>query len=197
MTYPCPCQAEWPAGGVKSPSVLPNKSLPLFAYKLAAKVKTQNRMDWPVTDTVSPGPAQTALEIENKRVACIQKSFTILHRWKDASHGEGFDVIVYPDAVVSLHPTIPSMTKVIVFPSSNAVKVRAICTTGDSKISRTLSSAPPRSVGLGGAPGARPPAMSSAENLSQLRIFLQDTKSNSDEASDHDIVLSWKESNMK
>jgi hypothetical protein len=151
-------------------------------------------MDGPVKDAVLSPSAQTALEIENKRVACIRKSFTILHRWKDASHGEGFDVIVYPDAVVSLHPTIPSMTKVIVFPSSNAVKVRAICTTGDSKIGRTLSSAPPRSVGLDGAP--RAPGIS-AENVSQLRIFLQDTKSNSDEASDHDIVLSWKESNMK
>lgn len=154
-------------------------------------------MDGPVIDAISPSSAQSALEIENKRVACIQKSFTILHRWKDASHGEGFDVIVYPDAVVSLHPTIPSLTKVIVFPSSNAVKVRAICTTADSKISRTLSSAPPRSVGLDGAPGAPGMSSGSAENLSQLRIFLQDTKSNSDEASDHDIVLFWKESYMK
>jgi hypothetical protein len=147
-------------------------------------------MDWPLDDTGNLSPEQTALEIEKNRVAEVRKSLTILHRWKDTSHGAGFDVIIYPDAVVSVHPTTPSLSKVIVFPSTNTVKVRAIYTASDGKVRRTASTC----AGRAAAATQPTPAV---ENLSHLRICLREAKCDSTESLDDDIELSWKESNKK
>ena len=150
-------------------------------------------MDWPIETAVS-SPAQTEIEIENKRVAEVQKCHTILHRWKDTSHGEGFDVIVYPDAIVSLHPTAAAPSKVVVFPSSNAVKVRAIYTVGNGK-TRQASASVRGGNASKTALGIQPP--SGLEILSYLRICLRDAKADSETTSDADIVLTWKEKNKK
>jgi hypothetical protein len=138
--------------------------------------------------------AGTEFEIEKQRIAQIRKSLTILHRWKDSSYGEGFDVIVYADAVVSLHPTDVSLSKIIVFPSST--RVRAIYT---APVAKSNQKSPSARAGGGVSlskthdlkrPDPVLPPRSAAENLSTLRICLRNA-SESDKASDSDIVLSW------
>lgn len=145
-------------------------------------------------------PAGTEFEIETQRIAQIRKSLTILYRWKDSSYGEGFDVIVYADAVVSLHPTDVSLSKVIVFPSST--RVRAIYT---APVAKSNQASPSARAGGGASlskthdlkrPDAVLPPRSGAENLSTLRICLRNV-SESDKVSDSDIVLSWIEQDKR
>jgi hypothetical protein len=143
-------------------------------------------------NTLRPPSPRIEFEIEEQRILQIRKSLTILHRWTDHSYEQGFDVLLYPDAVVSLHPTDVSSTKVIVFSSST--RVRAIYTAHVSKPNETFLSVQGLSSDLSQADGLKcaDPTMelrSGAKNLSSLRICLRNTSDS--EVSDSDIVLSW------
>ncbi len=143
-------------------------------------------------ETLSPPSPRIEFEIEEQRIAQIRKSLTILHRWTDLSYGQGFDVLIYPDAVVSLHPTDVSLNKVIVFPSST--RVRTIYTahvTKPNEASLSVQDVKRDSNQTDGLKCAEPSMQprSSAGNLSSLRICLRSTSHS--EVSDSDIVLSW------
>lgn len=149
-------------------------------------------------ETLSPPSPRIEFEIEEQRIAQIRKSLTILHRWTDHSYRQGFDVLVYPDAVVSLHPTDVSLNKTIVFPSST--RVRAIYTAHVTKPNEASLSVQDLSSDLSLADGLKcaDPSMqprSGAENLSSLRICLRNTSDS--EVSDSDIVLFWVEEDKK
>ena len=149
-------------------------------------------------ETLSLPSPRIEFEIEEQRIAQIRKSLTILHRWTDHSYGQGFDVLLYPDAVVCLHPTDVSSTKVIVFPSST--RVRAIYTAHVTKPNEASMSVQALSSDLSQKDGLKcaDPTMqprSGAENLSSLRICLQHASDS--EVSDSDIVLSWIEQDKR
>ena len=130
--------------------------------------------------------AVSAPEVEAQHSHEIKRCFKLLHRWSDKSWGPGFDVLVFPECVMQLQPTPadPTSSKIVVFPTSKAVKFRVIYT-ANTDTGQTLQSTPS---------SAAPPQ--SQECVSELRICLRDC-SQSDGIdtgqTDHDIVLRWKD----